>query len=229
MDYKRQSVSANCWNQTHVARLTATRINHKAINSYWSTVIIIKNCTWFVMSRILEPFFCVQNSHSHIIQVENQSQTWDIPEFMTANRLSTNITWIGVEIFSQHKLCSILIEQLINLKNVSPENSIFWTDPLDWVMDGWSVRLSSTVMIILSSRLLKKSSKSKIQDRPVNAGLYGFQTSLFICDGFVRVPYFDFKTTNDWKTEQISCLSRQQILARSIKILLSHEKNLCCQ
>ena len=64
--------AGQCGNRTHFAELTVTRLNHKAIGSYRS---MGKTDIWLVISRSLEPSFCMQDWHSRISQVQYQRQT----------------------------------------------------------------------------------------------------------------------------------------------------------
>ena len=67
-----QRVSAQCKNQTHVAWLTATLLNHWTTEPLSSRFIISlyqpmeenNICQWLFTSCNLEPFFCVQDCHS---------------------------------------------------------------------------------------------------------------------------------------------------------------------
>ena len=76
--------------------------------------------------------------------------------------------------FSLLNFCSMLTEQLINLRKVRSENLKFMTDLPDRVMDCWSV---TQQMIIFIGRLLKKSLDRSlfIQYR----SLHGLQIALF--------------------------------------------------
>ena len=77
-------------------------------------------------------------------------------------------TQIGVENFpSTYKFCSILINQLINLRNVRTENLRLRTDLLDRVME----LVSNTTDGCFEQQIAKKIFNMKIKAGPINAGL----------------------------------------------------------
>ena len=141
----------SCANRTHVASLSnSTRLNHWVIVSHHSTK---KNCIWLVVSRNLEPLFCMQDCRSWIAQVEYQSQTryssriycnfWTqtFDQYMLSHLIPFGFNF-GNEIFS---LCTILLNahgathELIDVEKVSTENLKFRTDLRDRVTDCYSV------------------------------------------------------------------------------------------
>ena len=128
-------------------------------------------------------FWCAGLSLSEC-KVEYQGQTrytriLDLkPCISTCYRIGHTLELIFL---SLHNFCSMLIEQLIDLRKVRTEKLKFRTDLRDWVI----LLVSNIVDDFLSSRLLKKSSKSKIEARPVKADHYiTFKRSISICDIF---------------------------------------------
>ena len=80
--------------------------------------------------------------HSQIARVEDQGRT-RYTRILTANLLSTHVIECDTDwnwIFScSHNFCSMLIEQLIDLRKVRTDNLKSRTDLRDRVMNGWSV------------------------------------------------------------------------------------------
>ena len=132
-----ERVSAPCGNWTNVTSLTVTCLNHFAVSLYQFTE---KSSTWLITSSNLEPILCVQNCHFRIAQVEYQGQT-QYTTIVDSKPLSIHVItldrdWNG-NIFTQ--VCSMLIEQLIDLRKLRTENLKIRTDMQDWRLDGWSV------------------------------------------------------------------------------------------
>ena len=95
----------------------------------------------------------------------------DIREFLNANLwmihlIAFDINW-SWNIFTLHNFCSMLIEQLINLKKVKTDYLKFRTDLGDSVMDGWSVTHWDKC---LQRQIAQKIFKSKTEAHQVNAG-----------------------------------------------------------
>ena len=82
----------------------------------------------------------------------------DLPELLDANLLSIHLIAFNGDlswsIFTLHSFCSLLVEQLIDLRNVRTEILKFRTDLQDQVIDGRSVTQ-------YKGRLLKNSSTQK--------------------------------------------------------------------
>ena len=107
-----QRVSESYWDQTHVGRLTTTRLNDWAIGSYQ---FLEENSIWLVTTSNFQSMFCLQDCWSRIAQVKYQARH-DIPEFLNANRwlihhISLDMDW-SWNILTCHNFCSMLIEQL---------------------------------------------------------------------------------------------------------------------
>ena len=129
----RQSVSAIIRNRTRVAKLTASHLNHWAIDLY---KMLEKNGIWLVVFRHLQPIFCVQDCCTWIFQVEYQGQTQNTRILERKPLIDTSYR---IRHVTSHNFCSMLIKQLIDLEKVRTDNLKFRTDLRDWVMDGWSV------------------------------------------------------------------------------------------
>ena len=72
-----------------------------------------------------------------------------------------DIDW-SQKTFTLHNYCSMLIEQLIDLRKVRTENLKIRTDLKDQDMGGWSVT-GSGVDDCLQRQIAKKSSNSKLK------------------------------------------------------------------
>ena len=118
--------------------------------------------------------------HFWIAQVEYQGQTrytiLDSKHFLdTFHEIRHRLEF---KFLSSHNFCSMLIEQLINLRKVTTENLRFRTDLRERVMDGWPLTRN---MIVFSSRLLKKKLNRKlklVQSIPVFIWLWSLKPAL---------------------------------------------------
>ena len=86
-----------------------------------------------------QPLLCMQDCCSRISLVEYQGQTSYIRILQCKPLIDTSFGSTLIGILPLHRFCSMLIEQLINLKKVRSENLKFRTDLQNRVMDGWSV------------------------------------------------------------------------------------------
>ena len=134
----RQRVWALYRNQTHVSRLTVTRLKHQAMSFY----------VWLVLSRNVEPIFRAGLSFSDFSSwiLTYQGQT-------RYTRVLNLKPFIDVCYSIEHRLvlkyflfASMLIEQLIDLRKVRSENLKFRTDLRDRVMDGSTSWLDSNTV-----------------------------------------------------------------------------------
>ena len=88
----------------------------------------------------------------------------EIPEFLNVNLWSIHLIAFDIDlswnIFTSHKFCSLLIEQLINLEKVRTENLKFRTDLRSSRLSyGWLV--SNTVHNCLQRQIAKKITNRK--------------------------------------------------------------------
>ena len=142
-------VESNPCHATHPA-FTVIRLNHLAINLYQS---LKESGIWLVVSRNLEPFFCVQNLHSRIAQVEYQSQTRNTRILARKpfdyQHMLLHWTWIGFSFSASFAQCSSSSSSTSEQWELRGSESLkFRTDLQDLVMAGWSVLLSVTQQII---------------------------------------------------------------------------------
>ena len=152
------------------------------------------------MSRNLKPILACRIVIFGLIKPDIEARQ-DIPEFFTANLWSTHVIALEIDrswnIFFSHNFCSMLMEKVIDLRKVRTGNLKFRKDLRNWVIDDWLVRDD-----YFGKQIAQKIFNSKIEARPVSAGLYtafkrsiSFATDLaanFGCNQFRTMPEIVF-------------------------------------
>ena len=136
-----QKISTPSGNRTIVVRVSAIRLNHRAIDSYQvrkntvdeSSFLGTWNCFFACRIVVLGLLRLNINAKHHIREFLNAM-------IDTSYRVRSGLKKLHFSLSSQ-LFCSMLIEQLIDLEKVPArtENLKFRTDLQDRVMDGWSV------------------------------------------------------------------------------------------
>ena len=131
------------------------------MGSYWSTEKTVCNSSCLAN---LNQLFAYRIVVLGLLNLNIRAKQ-DIPEFLTANLLLIHSITVDIDwswnIFSSPIFCSMLIKQLIDLRNVTTENLKCRTDLPDQCIGDWSI---TQEMIIL---IAKKSLNLKIEAGPV--------------------------------------------------------------
>ena len=164
----RQRVWAPCEHQTHISRLSATRLNHWAINpQVYIDRSIEENRKWLSNDSsylaTLNRFFSNRIVVLGLLRL-NIKARHDIPEFLNTNfwlihLIALDIHWT-CEYFHFAQFLLNAHRAGINLRKVRTENLQFRTDLRDRIMDGWSVTLQRQI----APKIFKSKS-------PLNAAL----------------------------------------------------------
>ena len=120
-----------------IESMSPNSLNHWAMSSYWSPKKRVHDSRYLATWN--QPLLCMQDCCSRISLVEYQGQTSYIRILQCKPLIDTSFGSTLIGILPLHRFCSMLIEQLINLKKVRSENLKFRTDLQNRVMDGWSV------------------------------------------------------------------------------------------
>ena len=173
------------------------------------------------MSRNLKPILACRIVIFGLIKPDIEARQ-DIPEFFTANLWSTHVIALEIDrswnIFFSHNFCSMLMEKVIDLRKLRTGNLKFRKDLRNWVIDDWLVRDD-----YFGKQIAQKIFNSKIEARPVSAGLYtAFKRSIsFATDLAANFGCNQFRTM----PEIVSTFLRTTICSRCAVSLKSEQKS----